>query len=455
MRFRFLALPALALLLAGCAPTRPDLTRLYQNNSDDPAQPPVIVIHGLAGSTLVDAKTGKQFWPGSLSTLAFSNFSQLAQMSAEDREGEGLVPGGLMVNVAGVDFYGELLQTLENVGRFVRGTPGQAVGGERRRYYVLLYDWRKDNLLAVRKLHALIEQIRVDYVQPDLRVDVIAHSNGGTITNYYLRYGPNDLPAQGPFAPWNEGDRRIRRVVMLGTPMLGAATSLERLIYGTRLAVRTVPVEVMATFATPFQALPHPRTTPIIDTLGRPVPIDIYDAAQWRQRKWGVYSHEVTTRVRASMAAPTAGEKAVADLQGIFERNLARGRRMQEALSAPFPMREVDVASFGGDCEPTPGKAVFLEDANGGRLVFRPAQVNSRRERKAGGLDYEQLMIEPGDGLVPRSSQTARRPLGVGPDSDGFHMLPLRQSFFLCESHGRLTHNLYFQDNLLYFLLSR
>jgi hypothetical protein len=34
-------------------------------------------------------------------------------------------------------------------------------------------------------------------------------------------------------------------------------------------------------------------------------------------------------------------------------------------------------------------------------------------------------------------------------------MLPTRGSFFLCESHGRLTHNLFFQDNLLYFLLSR
>jgi hypothetical protein len=38
---------------------------------------------------------------------------------------------------------------------------------------------------------------------------------------------------------------------------------------------------------------------------------------------------------------------------------------------------------------------------------------------------------------------------------EGFHMLPISQSFFLCESHGRLTHNLYFQNNLLYFLLSR
>src|SRR6478735_4440385 len=134
MNLRRLVVLAPALFASACAPTRPDLTRLYQYTDDDPAQPPVIIIHGLTGSTLVDAKTGKQFWPGSLGTLTFSNFSDLRQMSAEDREGEGLVPGTLMYDGVGVDFYGELLRTLETVGRFQRSTPGEAVGGERRRY---------------------------------------------------------------------------------------------------------------------------------------------------------------------------------------------------------------------------------------------------------------------------------------------------------------------------------
>jgi hypothetical protein len=387
-----------------------------------------------------------------------SNFRDLAQMSAEDREGEGLVPGDLMYEVAKVDFYGELLHSLEAVGKFQRSTPGQPVGDQRRRYYVLLYDWRKDNLIAVRKLHALIEQIRRDYNDPNLRVDILAHSNGGIITNYYLRYGPNDLPPEGtPFPTWSEGDRRIRRVVMLGTPTLGAATSLERLIYGTRLALRTVPVEVMATFATPFQALPHPKTTPILDPQGRPVHIDIYDAAQWRRRKWGVFSPEAEARVREAASAGQSGEAAVQELQARFERNLERARRMQLALSAPLPALDVEVAVFGGDCESTPGHAILLDDANGGHLVFRPGQVDLPGGRAAGGgrRDYEQLMLEPGDGLVTRTSQTARRPAGVSADDEGFHMLPIRQSFFLCESHGRLTHNLFFQDNLLYFLLSR
>jgi pimeloyl-ACP methyl ester carboxylesterase len=443
------------LLLVACTPTRPDIARLYTDIADDPAQPPVIIIHGLAGSTLVDAKTGKEFWPGSLGTLAFSNFSDLARMSEEDREGEGLVPGTLMVDVAGVDFYGELLNSLETVGRFVRSTPGTPVGSERRRYYLLLYDWRKDNIIAVRKLHAMIEQIRRDYGDPNLRVDVIAHSNGGLIANYYLRYGPQDLPAEGLPTPWNEGDLRIRRLLMLGTPQLGAVTSLERLLYGTRLAVRTVPVEVMATFDTPFTALPHPKTTPILDTEGHVVPIDIYDAAQWRQRHWGVYSPDVEQRVRSSSDDPAKGEQALAVLHATFDHHLLRAARLQAALSAPLaPLGRVEIATFGGDCEVTPGHAVLLPNGNGGRLVFRAGQVPGNGKGKR-GRDYSRLMFEPGDGLVTRSSQTARRPLGVGADSDGFHMLPIRGSFFLCESHGRLTHNLFFQDNLLYFLLSR
>jgi pimeloyl-ACP methyl ester carboxylesterase len=452
---RSLVLLALVLFASACAPTRPDLTRLYQNADDDPAQPPVIIIHGLTGSTLVDAKTGKQFWPGSLGTLTFSNFSDLRQMSAEDREGEGLVPGTLMYDVAGVDFYGELLHTLENIGRFVRSTPGQPVGHQRRRYYVLLYDWRKDNIIAVRKLHAMIEQVRRDYGDPALRVDIIAHSNGGQITNYYLRYGPQDLPAEGMPTPWLEGDQRIRRVVMLGTPVLGAVTSLERLIHGTRLALRTVPVEVMSSFSSPFLALPHPLTKPIFDPRGQAVAIDLYDPAQWRSRQWGVFAPEVEARVRDSAATPAQGEREVARMQQDFTDKLVRAGRLQWALSAPLPPLQVEIATFGGDCEATPSHAILLDEGGGNRLAFRQEQLPRDAPGRLSRRELASLMFEPGDGLVTRSSQTARRPPGVAADSEGFHMLPIRGSFFLCESHGRLTHNLYFQDNLLYFLLSR
>lgn len=461
-KFRVLAMAGLLpmLLLSGCA-TRPDLGRLYEGLDNDPDQPPVIVIHGLAGSTLVEADTGKEFFPGSLGALTFSDYRDLAQMSSANREGEGLVPGRLFTSVAGVDFYGELLDSLETVGHFKRGVPGQAVDGpqDRRRYYVFLYDWRRDNVRAARKLHELIEQIRADYQDPNLRVDIIAHSNGGSIANYYLRYGPRDVLDDAQPQPWDEGDKRIRRLVMLGTPTLGAATSLERLMYGMRIAVRTVPIEVMATFVTPFQALPHPLERPIVDLDGRPVDLDIYDPQVWKSRKWGVYSNEVVTRVRDSMGGNGEGDKAVADLHAQFDHNLVRAKRMSLALSAPLPPTRVEVAVFGGDCEDTPGHGILVQGAGEERVVFRASQVDPgikpgqahTRQRK---IDYERLLFEPGDGLVPRASQVGRLPAGT-PNAESFHPLPIAQTFFLCESHGRLTHNAYFQNNLLYFLMAR
>jgi pimeloyl-ACP methyl ester carboxylesterase len=458
-------LVVLVLLLAGCM-SRPDLARLYEDTDGRADQPPVIVIHGLAGSTLVDADSGKEVWPGSLGTLTFSNYRDLAQMSSADREGEGLVPGGLFTSVAGVDFYGQLLHSLEAVGHFKRGVPGTPVkadGSDRRRYYVLVYDWRRDNTRTVRKLHELIEQIRADYGDPDLRVDVVAHSNGGLIANYYLRYGPRDVldevgtPA-GP-QPWDEGGKRIRRLVMLGTPTLGSSTSLERLIVGMKMAVRTIPVEVMATFVTPYQALPHPLDHPILDVRGQPVHVDIYDPRVWRERQWGVYAPDTIARVLDSMDTPEAGRQALRDLHARFDLNLDRARRWQWALSAPPPATDVEVAVFGGDCADTPGHAVEIEEAGGTRLAFRPGQVDPHLVPAQPGtrqikLDFQRLMFEPGDGLITRRSQVGKLPADAE-DAALFHPLPVQQTFFLCESHGRLTHNAYFQNNLLYFLLAR
>ncbi|GAB2500048.1 esterase/lipase family protein [Arenimonas alkanexedens] len=444
--------PLLLLFLAACAsaPERPDLSRLYAGQVQHEAQPPVILIHGLMGSTLVESDTGKEFWPGSIGTLAFSEYRELARMQQAEREGGRLVPGDLFYGVARTDYYGALIRSMENVGRFKRGTPGEAVpADDRRRYYLLLYDWRKENLEAVRQLHAMIDQIRRDYEDPDLAVDILAHSNGGLIANYYLRYGPTDVLEQGAFTPWNEGGHRIRRVVMLGTPSLGAVTSLERLQQGFKVAWRTVPVEVLATFATPFEALPHPESKVVLSPAGEPIDFDIYDPEAWRLRRWSVFSAEVGARVMAAAPDTQAGVRSLAELQSVFIRHLARAKQFQLALSAPMRANGVEVAVFGGDCSLTPTYAVLDRDGDTERLVIRPEEVKAR----VPGVDYARLLLHPGDGLVTRDSQLGR---GL-PDIPGQpgRFFPLAQSFFLCEQHDQLSVNPYFQNNLLNFLLAK
>jgi hypothetical protein len=156
---------------------------------------------------------------------------------------------------------------------------------------------------------------------------------------------------QATLAPWFEGDKRIRRLVMLGTPNLGSVTSLERLTYGDRMAVRTVPVEVMATFVTPFQALPHRLSKAILDPLGRPVDLDLFDPPSGADAS-GRCLPEVSARVRESMTTPPKASRRWPNCRPLLH-NLHRADRLQRALNATLPARNVEIAVFGGDCEPT------------------------------------------------------------------------------------------------------
>ncbi len=431
----------LCLGLSACVTTsKPDLKRLYAREVQNTSQPPIVIIHGLMGSTLVDKTTGKEFYPKSASAVALSDYQELA-ISPVSSVGDNLVPGTLLNDIAGINFYGALTRVLENEGQFINSTPGQAVGIQKRRYYTFIYDWRRDNVIAVKQLHAFLDQIRQDYKDPNLRVDIIAHSNGGLLTNYYLRYGPHDVLGQKEFSQWQEGGKRVRRVVLLGTPNLGSVSSLERLMRGFRLSLRLIPVEVLTSFATPFQALPSPISQSVVDPRGNPTTINIYDPTLWQANEWSVYSPEFMKTLEKQSASPEEAKAKQKILQETFAKHLLRAERFQSSLTTPILHNGIRMAAFGGDCELTTSRAVMDETNGKPFLAFKEKDVVN----KVPGVDYDYLMMAPGDGLVTRDSQ----------DAGQYSFLPLRQSFFLCERHEFLVNNPYFQNNLLYFLLAR
>ena len=71
------------------------------------------------------------------------------------------------------------------------------------------------------------------------------------------------------------------------------------------------------------------------------------------------------------------------------------------------------------------------------------------------GIDYERLMLEPGDGRVTKPSVLARDFLDPSVARHEYSFIPLDNAFFLCNNHGQLTGNVNFQDNLLNALLER
>jgi hypothetical protein len=75
--------------------------------------------------------------------------------------------------------------------------------------------------------------------------------------------------------------------------------------------------------------------------------------------------------------------------------------------------------------------------------------------RKCHGVDYDALLLEPGDGSVTKASLLGRNALDPSVKRHKYSFPPLDHAIFLCEKHNSLTGNVNFQDNLLNELLSR
>ncbi len=447
---------ALATALVAChSDTAPDLGRLYASGMEEAHTPPVILIPGALGSRLFDSSKHTELWPGStLHLIAGSKedlvlpFDPATLLPLDD----GLEARGLFEEVLNTDFYGAILRTLQRSGGFVPGRLGEHADPAVRRYYVFAYDWRQDNVTTAKRLDALIEQIRRDYDDPTLKVNVIAHSMGGLVTRYYLRYGTVDaLEGDGAFPINMSGAAKIGTVVLLGTPNLGSVSSLQSMILGHTVGLRRIAPEVLATMPSIYQLLPHPLTDWSVDPSGKDLDLDLYDVTTWKRLQWSVFDPAVVGHLRARFKRPGEANAYVLALQAYFARNLERARRFIWSVTFEEPISPVKLVVFGGDCVLTPARIVIEPQA--GRSVARLFPEDVRY--KVSGVDYSRLMLEPGDGEVTKPSLLARQALNpVAPRYDAL-FFPLAYAFFLCENHARLAGNISFQDNLLNVLLTR
>jgi pimeloyl-ACP methyl ester carboxylesterase len=433
----------------------PDLSRLYASGMEEARTAPVILIPGALGSRLYDRQTRREVWPGSVLHLLVGSkqdlvlpFDPLTLQPVDN----GLEASGLFEEVLNADFYGAILRTLRQAGGFVPGVLGTPADPRVRRYYVFAYDWRQDNVTTAQRLDALIEQIRRDYGDPALKVNVIAHSMGGLLTRYYLRYGTVDaLQGDGDFPINMRGAEKIGTVVLLGTPNLGSVNALQSLLLGHKVGLRRIEPEVLATMPSVFELLPHPLTDWSVDPGGRDLNLDLYDVATWKHMQWSVFDPAVIGRVTAGFKGPGGADAYMRALQAYFARNLERARRFIWSVTFEEPSSPVKFVVFGGDCVLTPARIVIEPQAGRSLARLFPQDV----QRKVPGVDYGRLMLEPGDGEVTKPSLLAREALNpVAPRNEAL-FFPLAYAFFLCENHERLTGNINFQDNLLNVLLAR
>ena len=435
----------------------PDLSRLYKTHElpsrslevrTNKIQPPVILIHGAFGSRLNDRKTNEEHWPGSLWRILFSDYEDIALPI----DGKTLMPttsslvaSDVTDKVVGKDYYGAIIRTLEEVAGYTRGAPGEMHDTTYRQYYLFVYDWREDNIQTVRKLDALIEQIRKDYNAPDLKVDIVAHSMGGLIARYYLRYGTEDVLNDNDFLVNGHGFQRINKMILLGTPNLGSVSALLEVLQGLKVGLNRIPSHVMLTWPSTYQLFPHPIRTSMITLDGKTLDRDIFDIEIWRRFEWSIFNPEIR-----QLIIDEKGEDYYNLLVDYFNIQIERGRRFVWSLSVPTPESPVRHIIFGGDCELTPAR-LLVEEVDGESMVrLFPDEI----EKPINDIDYDVLMLEPGDGRVTKPSLFARDTLDPTLPRHRYSHFPLDYAMMLCETHDTLTGNIHFQDNLLNILLT-
>ena len=453
--YRKVIIGCMTLVLSACVDLdTPDLRALYALQSVNEKQPPVILIHGILGSRLEQTKNGIEYWPSRISRIAFGNYPKLAlpidETSLHPLPDPRFKVTGIAAGAAGRDFYGRIIDTLESVGRYVRAKPGEKPSQIAPNYYVFAYDWRQDNVTSARQLHAFIEQIRIDHENPELKVDVVAHSMGGLVTRYYARFGTTNVLDGNEFPMDAQQSSRIRRAILLGTPSLGSASAIQTLVRGYKVVLGTVPPEVVATFPSTYQLLPHALNSWLITNDGKPLERDQFDIDVWRQFQLSIFDPKVQKRIMRQAESEEAGHARIDLLTRYFEKHLERARRFTWSLTVPVNHEAVSYVLFGSDCFQTPARMVVEETDNGSALRLHPKEVKN----KLVGVDYKRLMLEPGDGTVTKASLLARQSADLSVARHRYSNFSIAYPVFLCEKHSSLTGNANFQNNLLHALLS-
>jgi pimeloyl-ACP methyl ester carboxylesterase len=415
---------------------------------------PVIIIPGLTGSDLVNGRTGEEVWFNSHRSREDDIRLPISGDLAQNRD--NLVAKDIIRSVRFFKFlpeteiYERLIDALRTRGGYREAKWNSASRGDAKdTFYVFPYDWRRDNVENARLLIRRIEMLKRRLGQPNLKFNIVAHSMGGLIARYAAMYGNADLPAGPPQPTW-AGAKHFDKIFLLGTPNEGSISALSSLLNGfsyvgatginlpfiqdiTRFDVFTIP--------SAYQLLPHDGAFTAYDENLKPIPIDIYDPAEWEKYDWAVWKDEAFTKKF------DANEQKYA--KPFFIAALARAKQFQLALDATSNTKPpVTFYLMGADCKETPTAIVLIRDEKKNRWEtrFKADGFTRSNGEKVKDTDLKPLLFGVGDSVVTKASLSGVTLM------NGSKPFPIAAELYQCVGHNKLATSPEVQDKLFTYL---
>ncbi|MFT6082637.1 MAG: pimeloyl-ACP methyl ester carboxylesterase [Planctomycetota bacterium] len=496
MRFLpLLSLVAIATLASSCSSPRdhvPEIRKLYRNVAQRYTRNPVVVIHGILGARLEDRATKKTVWGAFTSNATDPTteegaralalpFADVAAMAMPDLSIAKVFATGpleavrlsFLFAVINVGVYADILKTL-GVGGYtdsvVLDPASPAYAEDHFTCFTFFYDWRRDcvaNAVAfgdyldevrkrvdrgarrrIDKLRkdgspgALAEAIETEHWLADgYRFDVVAHSMGGLLARYYLRYGANPLPQDGskPAVTWKGADN-IDRLVLVGTPSLGSMDAFQNMLCGFSPGGFVLPkfdAAILGTMPAIYQLLPRGEDL-VVDENFEPLDVDLFDVQTWDDNQWGLLSPESDQYLRWFLPDVADAAERRRQARTVVASNLERARRFHRSLDDPAAGCPAEVRLFAADSERTLARVQLLADG----------------DRLTANFDPDELWA-PGDATVTRRCALADLRSSVDGPTWLRSSVDWTSVTFLPDDHIGLTKNPIFADNLLFYLLEQ